>query len=55
MKNNVALSDKAVRVINELLSNGERVQISFNSKSGELVIHQIPPYKTKYKVVVTNR
>ena len=55
MNTPIRLSQNAVDVVNELLSKGERVQISFNSKTGELVIHQIPPYKTKYKVVVTNR
>ena len=52
MKQEISLSPKAVALINELLTQGARVQIDYDPRNGELKIYEAPRLKTKYKVVV---
>ena len=53
-KTQISLSHKAVAVINEQLTNGARVQVDFDSRTGELKIYEVPRLKTKYKVIVSD-
>lgn len=52
MRTEIRLSSKAVETINELLSAGNRVQLDYDPRSGELKIYEVPRMKTKYRVVV---
>ena len=51
-KTEIRLSEKAVSVINEQLTNGTRVQVDYDPRNGELKIYEVPRMKTKYRVVV---
>lgn len=53
MKQEISLSPKAIATINELLTHGNRVQVDYNPKTGELAIYRVPRMETKYRVVVT--
>lgn len=53
MKQEILLSPKAIATINELLTHGNRVQVDYNPKTGELAIYRVPRMETKYRVVVT--
>ena len=53
MRTEIQLSPKAVSTVNELLSGGNRVQLDYDPRSGELKIYEVPRMKTKYRVVVT--
>jgi len=48
----ISISPKAVATINEILSQGQRVQIDYDPRSGELKIYEVARMKTKYKVVI---
>ena len=52
MRTEITLSPKAVETINEMLTAGNRVQLDFDQRSGELKIYEVPRMKTKYRVVV---
>ena len=54
MRTEIQLSPKAIATVNELLSDGNRVQLDFDPRSGELKIYEVPRMKTKYRVVVTS-
>lgn len=54
MKQEIFLSHKAIAVINEHLSNGDRVQIDFDPRTRELKIFEVPRMKTKYRVVIAD-
>lgn len=49
----INLSQKAIATINELLTNGTRVQVDYNPRTKELAIYEVPRMKTRYRVVVT--
>lgn len=55
MRTEIQLSPKAIEKINTILTEGNRVEVFFNGKTGELVIYRILPYKTEYRTVVANR
>lgn len=52
MKQEISLSPKAVETVNELLSSGNRVQLDYDPRSGELKIYEVPRMRTKYRVVI---
>ena len=52
-KPEISLSPQAIKTINELLTHGNRVQVDFNPKTGELAIYRVPRLEMKYRVVVT--
>lgn len=52
MRTEIQLSPKAVETVNELLSNGSRVQLDYDPRTKELKIYEVPRMKTKYRVVV---
>ena len=52
-KPEISLSPKAVALVNEMLTNGNRVQLDFDPKKGQLTIYRVPRLETKYRVVVT--
>lgn len=52
MKQEISLSPKAIATINELLTHGNRVQVDYNPKTGELAIYRVPRMETKYRVVI---
>lgn len=51
-KTAITLSSKAVAIINERLTSGERVQVDFDPRTNELKIYEVPRMKMKYRVVV---
>lgn len=53
MRTEIRLSPNAVDTVNELLSAGNRVQLDYDPRSGELKIYEVPRLKTKYRVVVS--
>lgn len=53
MKTEISLSPAAVRIINEMLSEGKIVEIDVHRKTHELMIFEKLPAKMKYRVVVT--
>ena len=53
LKPEISLSPKAIAIINEQLTHGNRVQVDYNPKTGELAIYRVPRMETKYRVVVT--
>ena len=53
MRTEIQLSSTAIKTVNELLSNGSRVQLDFDPRSKELKIFEVPRMKTKYRVVIT--
>ena len=52
MKPEISISPVAVSTINELLNGGNRVQVDYDPRTGELKIYEVPRMKTKYKVVI---
>lgn len=52
MKQEISLSPKAVGLINDMLTQGVRVQIDYDPRTGELKIYEVPRIKTKYRAVV---
>ena len=53
-KQTISLSPKAIQTINDLLSAGNRVQIDYNPRNGELAIYRVPRMETKYRVTVSS-
>ena len=51
-KPEISILPKAVATINELLTQGSRVQIDYDPRTAELKIYEVPRMKTKYKVVL---
>lgn len=50
MKQEISLSPKAVRLINEILSNGKKAEIVI--VNNRLMIYEVPRSTRKYDVVI---
>ena len=54
MRTEIRLSPKAIETVNELLSDGARVQLDYDPRSKEFKIYEVPRMKTKYRVVIAD-
>lgn len=55
MKHEISLSPTAIKLINEMLSDGKIVEIDVHRKTHELMIFEKLPAKMKYRVVVAEQ
>ena len=55
MKQEISLSPAAIKIINEMLTDGKIVEIDIHRKTHELMIFEKLPAKMKYRVVVTGQ
>lgn len=53
MKTEISLSPKAVELMNRMLTDGKRVQIDFDRRTGKLKIYEVARLRTEYEVQVT--
>lgn len=53
MKTEISLSPKAVDLVNRMLTEGKRVQIDFDRRTGKLKIYEVARLRTEYEVTVT--
>ena len=53
LKQEISLSPKAVELMNRMLSDGKRVQVDFDRRTGKLKIYEAPRLRTEYEVTVT--
>ena len=52
LKPEISLSPKAVELMNRMLSDGKRVQIDFDRRTGKLKIYEVARLRTEYEVMV---
>ena len=52
MKTEISLSPKAVELMNRMLTDGKRVQIDFDRRTGKLKIYEVARLRTEYEVQV---
>lgn len=52
LKPEISLSPKAVELMNRMLSDGKRVQIDFDRRTGKLKIYEVQRLRTEYEVTV---
>ena len=53
MKTEISLSPKAIELMNRMLTDGKRVQIDFDRRTGKLKIYEVARLRTEYEVQVT--
>ena len=52
MRTEIQLSQKAVNLVNQMLTDGKRVQIDFDRRTGKLKIYEVARLRTEYEVTV---